>query len=144
MSENPPLTVGTYLTFRQTFGMYLADRNVAELSLLMGVHVLLATVVFLPGTPLDALRPVVAFFYLLFVPGLLLVSVFRLYQEDPLAQLVTAVGLSLIYIMVLGLALSGIPAKRRRRQSKPLDQISAQQRYREHIPTFWKHWPRSA
>ena len=62
------------------------------------------------GVSVDALRPVAAIGYLLIVPGLLLVSIFRLYLKDPLAQLVTAVGLSLIYVMVLGLVLSGIPA----------------------------------
>ena len=88
----------------------LAGRNVSELAVLWAVHALLATVVLLPGTPLDVLRPVVALVYLLLVPGLLLAGVLRIYQEDQLALLVTAVGLSLIYVMVLGLMLSGIPA----------------------------------
>lgn len=87
---------------------FLAGRNVTELAILWGLHALLATAVLLPGTPLDALRATVAFLYLLLVPGLLLVCIFRLYQDDLLAQLVTAVGLSLIYIMFLGLGLSGI------------------------------------
>jgi uncharacterized membrane protein len=85
-------------------------RNLVELSLLWSLHVILATAVLLPGTPLDTLRSVVAFVYLLVVPGLLLVRLLRVYQEDSLAQLVTAVGLSLVYDMVLGLVLSGIPS----------------------------------
>jgi uncharacterized membrane protein len=89
---------------------FLVGRNSIELLLLWTVHLVLATVVLLPGTPLDALRPAMAFLYLLVVPGLLLVRLLGVYRQDPLAQLVTAVGLSLIYAMVLGLVLSGIPS----------------------------------
>jgi uncharacterized membrane protein len=94
----------------QAIRAFLTKRNLAELLFLWSIHILLVTATLVPGTPLDVLRPVVAFVYLLVVPGLLLVRLLRVYEEDPLAQLVTAVGLSLIYDMLLGLALSGIPS----------------------------------
>lgn len=109
-AASTPTAAGTLIWPNQAVRTFLAGRNLAELALLWSIHVLLATVILVPGTPLDALRPVVAFVYLLIVPGLLLVRLLRVYQEDPLAQLVTAVGLSLIYDMVLGLLLSGIPS----------------------------------
>jgi hypothetical protein len=104
-----PTTAGTLVWSNQAVRTFLARRNPIELSLLWAVHLVLATVILVPGTPLDALRPPVAFVYLLVVPGLLLVRLLWVYQEDPMAQLVTAIGLSLIYDMVLGLVVSGIP-----------------------------------
>jgi uncharacterized membrane protein len=101
--------VGVLVWLNQARRAFLAGRNLVDLSLLWSIHILLVTVTLLPGAPLDALRPVAAFVYLLFVPGLLLARLLRVYEEDPLAQLVTAVGLSLIYDMLLGLTLSGIP-----------------------------------
>src|SRR5919106_2341511 len=104
------MRTGFFVWPSQTAPSFLVRKNISELAFLWSVHVILATAVLVPGTPLNVLRPVVAFVYLLVVPGLLLVWLLRVYQEDPLAQLVTAVGLSLIYDMILGLALSGIPS----------------------------------
>jgi uncharacterized membrane protein len=110
MIHSTQMRAGTPVWLNQAVRTFLGGRNLAELSLLWAVHLVLATVILVPGTPLDALRPVVAFVYLLVVPGALLVRLLRVYEEDTLAQIVTAVGLSLIYSMVLGLALSGIPS----------------------------------
>jgi uncharacterized membrane protein len=110
MIHSTQMRAGTLVWSNQAVRRFLVGRNPAELSLLCAVHLVLTTIILAPGTPLDVLRPVTAFLYLLVVPGLLLARLLRVYQEDPLAQLVTAVGLSLIYNMVLGLALSGIPS----------------------------------